>query len=232
MNNRRQIPLSFRLDNDISFENFYVSGPAEMVVDALRAQAEGRGEKWLFLYAFTGASHLLQASCQWADRHQRSSRYLPLRELEHYPPTAVLEGVEEVDLLCLDDVDAVLGNADWEEALFNCYNRCLSSSTRVVISAHQSISELQVKLPDLRSRLHSFVAFRLPRLDDDALLAAFKLRAQLRGLAMSNGLAEYIFLRCERDFASLIAVLERLDKVSLVEKRRLTVPFVKAVMQW
>jgi len=39
-------------------------------------------------------------------------------------------------------------------------------------------------------------------------------------------------MRHSRDLQSLLIVLDKLDQLSLVEKRRLTIPFVKKVMDW
>lgn len=229
---KQQIPIAFRLDAESSFENFYCDAARVLVVDALRRQAEGVGEKFLFLHALDGRSHLLQASASYAERCGRSVCYLPLQEVKGFPPEAVLEGLESIDLICLDDIDQIVGVSAWERGIFNLYNRLLCTSGCLLVSSRKAIMQLPVGLADLHSRLQSFSVFQLPVLDDAARMKAFQFRASLRGIVVPDGLAEYVMARCQRDFGSLVAVLDRLDNTSLAEKRKLTIPFVKDVMGW
>lgn len=227
-----QLPLSLRLDTDASFDNYYAPLGAELAVQALHNLAEGRGDKWVYLHAEVGRSHLLQACALKADSCGQLTRYIPLAELRDVEPSALLEGCEELDLLCLDDIDAVIGDPAWERILFNCYNGMLACSGRLLVSSSKAISQLHFDLPDFRSRLQSFTCFRLPPMSDEELVAALQFRARLRGLEISSALAEFILARSQRDLGGLFALLNRLDSSSLVEKRKLTIPFVKQVMGW
>ena len=58
------------------------------------------------------------------------------------------------------------------------------------------------------------------------------LRAARRGLSLATGVASYIVSRAPRAMEQLLQVLDQLDKVSLAEKRALSIPFVKEVMGW
>lgn len=230
--NKQQLPLSLRLDSEASFDNFYQVAEHQLPLAALRAQALGHGDKWLYLHGAAGRSHLLQASCLLAESSARFCRYIPLRELSDYDPEALLESSEELDLLCLDDIDVVVGQPHWEQSLFNCYNRLLARRGAMLVSSRFALSQLSFQLPDLRSRLQGFSVYQLAGLDDQQRIAAFQFRARLRGLVVSDTLGEYIYARCQRDLDGLFAVLNTLDSVSLIEKRRLTIPFVKQVMAW
>ncbi|GAB3375836.1 DnaA regulatory inactivator Hda [Spongiibacter taiwanensis] len=228
----QQIPFAFRLDTESSFDNFYCDAERALVVDALRHQADGDGEKFIFLHALSGRSHLLNATAARAEALGRRACYLPMREVSAFPPEAVLDNLEALDVVCLDDLDHVAGDDQWERGLFNLYNRCLSTSAVLLASSSKSIQQLTVQLPDLHSRLQSFAVFQVPPMSDEARHHAFKLRAQRRGIELSDVVADFIMARCQRDFPSLLIVLDRLDDVSLAEKRRLTIPFVKSVMGW
>lgn len=228
----QQIPFAFRLDAESSFDNFYCDAQRVVVVDALQRMAAGEGEKFLFLHALAGRSHLLHATAAGAERAGLSVCYLPLREVAIFDPGDVLENLESLDLICLDDLDHVLGDGAWERALFNLYNRCQAMPVALLVSSSKAIEQLPVHLADLRSRLQSFAVFQVPPLSDEARYQAFKLRAQRRGIDLSDSVADFVLARCQRDFASLLKVLDRLDDISLAEKRRLTIPFVKSVMGW
>ena len=190
--------------------------------------------EFLFMHgaAASGKSHLLQAAVRHAGDGEQLARYLPLAELRDLPPEALLEGVEQLRLLCLDDVEQVLGLEKWEQALFSLYNKCLAAGVSLVVSASLPPNQLSVDLADLRSRLQAFACYKIAPLSDESLAEAVEIRAKAIGLVLSRELAEYIVLRCHRDMHSLMAAVATLDTHSLASQRRLTKPFVKSVMTW
>ncbi|MGY8791599.1 MAG: HdaA/DnaA family protein [Pseudomonadales bacterium] len=76
------------------------------------------------------------------------------------------------------------------------------------------------------------VIYQLHELNDDEKMTALDLRAKERHLPLSEEVMLYIYNRHSRDLQSLLEVVDRLDQLSLAEKRRLTIPFVRKVMGW
>lgn len=228
-----QLALGLGLDKSLSFENFYPLPGNRLLLNQLQLQAVGEGEQWVYVNggAESGRSHLLQASCQAAARVGRQAAYLPLEELKDYPPGDLLAGVEQLDLLCLDDLDAVLGADAWEEALFHAYNRMSLSGSAMLVAAG-AIATLSCRLPDLRSRLHSFSVYHLQGLKDEQKMQALRFRAESLGLHLSQDVVEYLYHRAPRNLGDLFACLDRLDRESLRQQRSLTKPFVKQIMKW
>jgi DnaA family protein len=101
----------------------------------------------------------------------------------------------------------------------------------MVISGTAPPAALPFKLADLASRLNGGVVLTVQPLDEDEQLAALQLRAQLRGCELPEDTAQFLLRRLPRNMAALCAFLDELDEASLVAQRRLTVPFVKAVMK-
>jgi DnaA family protein len=56
-------------------------------------------------------------------------------------------------------------------------------------------------------------------------------RARARGLALEGPALDYLFRRVGRDLATLTALLDRLDRESLAAQRRLSVPFLREVLE-
>ena len=224
--------MALSLDTEATFENYYAPQDQQLVFSQLQAVADGAGDKQLFLAGRTGRRHLLQACCHRAGARQRDVRYIPLEDVKDYPAEAVLEGVEQSDLVCLDNLDEIAGRADWEIALFSLYNLSLTRPCQLVFAAPQVPSAIAIDLPDLASRLGSFSVYRLAELDDESRIKALQHRAAALGMEMSTPLAEYIYRRCQRDLHSLFSVLSVLDRHSLAQQRRLTQPFVKEIMAW
>ena len=230
-----QLPLGIKLRDEATFDSYY-SGSNASVLAALQVlsdPAQEPVERCLYLWGASdsGRSHLLQAACHRMVEAGGLAMYLPLRDVLEYGP-ALLEGLEEVELLCLDDVDALAGHADWEEALFHLYNRLQQRESRLLMAATAAPRSVGLHLPDLVSRLGWGLVFQLHALDDEGKQQMLKMRAERRGLQLSDDVARYMLSRGARGMSELFAALEQLDQASLQAQHRLTIPFVKRVMGW
>lgn len=223
----QQLSLGVRLHARATHDTFLWPRDSA-VAAALRAFAQRTGPRMLWLHgpAGSGKSHLLQAMCA----EQPGSAYLPLGLLAGAGP-GVLEGAESLPLLAVDDVQAVAGDAAWEEALFRLYNEADLARIQVLFAASGPAGSLPLRLPDLRSRLQSLLDLPLPVLDDDLQVEALRLHASRRGMDLPVEAAQYLQRRLPRDMATLVAALDRLDAASLREQRRLTVPFIRQVCE-
>lgn len=223
----REQLLLFRSRTDASFASFFVAAANEPLLYALRKWLlEGSGAFYFYGAADSGRSHLLQAVCR-----ETGAMYLPLAELREQNPAQVLEALESAQTICLDDVHSVVDNAGWCEHLFHLYNRCVHSGAKLLISADQASSQLPCVLPDLHSRLRASGDFRLQSLNENERAQALKLRARERGIDLGDDVIAYILARQSRAFPALLALLEQLDKQSLVEKKRITIPFVRRIVE-
>jgi DnaA family protein len=220
-----------QLRDEATFDNFLPSPGSRALIAALRTQAGGSGEPIIYLYGPTGVgkSHLLQASCHLVGA---GSVYLPLGEVADCAPEEVLQGIETLKLVCLDDVDRVLGRADWELALFNLVNRARQSGCSLLVAGSAAPRVLAVDLADLRSRLGWGIVYQLAAAGDEEKLAILQFRAARRGLVLADEVCAYVVARASRDMDALLGVLDLLDRASLVEQRALSIPFVKSVLGW
>ncbi|GAA3894139.1 DnaA regulatory inactivator Hda [Halomonas cibimaris] len=228
-----QLPLGVGLRDDATFGNYYAGPRNALLVEQLIHQPEPEGEPYLYLWGApgTGRSHLLQAACHQASDQDARALYLPLEDLGHFPPL-MLEDIERLDLVAIDDLECVIGRKRWEEGLFHAFNRLRDAGKRLVIAASVAPRQLPVLLPDLASRLTWGVTHHVQPLDDDGRLAALKLRAEVRGMALPDDVARYILHRGPRQLSALCRALETLDRASLSAKRKLTIPFVKQALGW
>ena len=228
---QQQLPLQVRLRDEATLDNFLPLPETRALFGALQEQAAGAGEAIIYLFGAPGSgkSHLLQASCHLAGG---AAIYLPLSELSGYRPEEVLQGIEALELVCLDDVDRVLGRADWELALFNLCNRARERGCRLLVAANCAPRALAVNLPDLRSRLAWGLVYQLTDAGDEEKIAILQFRAALRGLTLNREVCSYIVSRSSRDMEALLSLLDKLDQASLVEQRALSIPFVKGILGW
>lgn len=230
-----QLPLGVRLRDDATFANYYPGANAAALgyVERLCEADAGWTESLIYLWGGEGVgrSHLLQAACLRFEQRGEPAVYLPLAEVVEYGP-ALLDNLEQCELVCLDDLDAVAGRSDWEEALFHLFNRLRDSGRRLLLTASTSPRELPVQLADLQSRLTLALVFQLQSLSDEDKLRALQLRASRRGLHLSDEVGRFILTRGERSMSALFELLERLDQASLQAQRKLTIPFLKETLGW
>ncbi len=227
----QQLPLEIRLADFALFATYF-AGPNQAAVQALQqaAQAEGPQVHWLWGRSGSGRSHLLQASVAAAAGQGRRCAWLPLAGPAGMDP-AVLEGMGNLDLLCVDDADSVAAEAGWERALFRVYEELRGTGGRLVLSASCAPGDAGFALPDLASRLASGPTWRLRELADEELQQALQLRAQWRGLELSDEAAAYLLRRVTRATDALFALLDVADRAALAAQRRLTIPFLRSVLE-
>ena len=144
-----QLPLGIQLDDAATYANFVVADNAALL-HALTQQADMSLYFWGS--AASGKTHLLQAMCHAATQAKKTAAYLPLASEEKFEP-AMLEGLEQLDLVCIDDVQAIAGQSAWEEALFDLYNRIREQHKHIRLSASGSPKAIAFGLADLVSRL-------------------------------------------------------------------------------
>ena len=227
-----QLPLRLVPAKGRRFGNFEVTPDNAELVDAVRRVASDRAPERVLIAGDPGAgkSHLLEAACAAASAGGDAVAFVPMREWCAQGVDAV-RGLGRSGLLCIDDVDAVAGDREWEEALLALVETCASGRTRLLVSAGASPSNLRFALADLQSRLSAATVYRLRELDDESRARALRRLARGRGMDIPDDVVGYVLSRHRRDMTSLVALLDRLDYHSMAHQRRLTVPFVRGLIE-
>jgi DnaA family protein len=223
----KQLALGVTLRAHALFANFY-PGPNEEVLAAL--QRPGADPVWLWGGAGCGKSHLLQALCAAT---AGPAAYLPARSIARGAalPAEALRGLADCGAVCVDDVDAVAGNLDSEQALFRLFNEAQESRSRLVFAAAAAPRGIAWRLDDWRSRAASCVVYHVRELDEAGRARALELRAAQRGLKLPAETLDYLMKRMPRDLHSLFDILDELDEASLAAQRRLTIPFIREALE-
>lgn len=223
-----QLALPLQLADHAVFASFLDSGNEALVATLANIASGGDGHGcWLSGARATGKTHLLQAVCENAgDR----SVYLPMVTIVQAGPE-ILDGLASRELICIDDIQEITGDPNWEAALFDLCNQVFDAHGQLIVSAASSPRECPFELADLRSRFSKLPVFQMHVLNDDERVAALQLRSRHRGLDLPDDAAKYLLKRSRRDMASLYELLDRLDREALRAKRRLTIPFVRSVLE-
>jgi DnaA family protein len=225
-----QLTLDVHLRADKRFDNF-VSGANKQLLEHLTQAKQSERGFYIWGTEGLGKSHLLHALGVWhQENFEAPVAILPLKE-DIFPPES-LQGLEVCQLVCIDDLDSVVGHEEWEQALFHLINRLIDNDRLLLVSSSEPLSRLAVKTPDLKSRLGNLVNYELRPLDDEERTQALALRALEKGIKLEQEVLNYISLRGPRDMSLLMTSLKKLEEASLKEKRLVTKPFVKEVLAW
>ncbi|HXE67442.1 MAG TPA: DnaA regulatory inactivator Hda [Rhodanobacteraceae bacterium] len=225
----RQFPLDLRWPPHQRLDAFWPGAN----VSALQGVTEAvhGGSAWLYLHGAsgTGKSHLLIGACRAAMEANHPARYVSLAQLPA-PRSEAIAGLEAEDLLAIDDAQAIARDREAERALFDLYNRAKTANARILFAATAPPAELGITLPDLVSRLSMCTQYALRPLDDAGRRAMLRVLAGRLGLRLDDEVLDWWFARQPRDPASLVALLQRIDRASLAAQRRVTIPFLRELL--
>lgn len=127
-----------------------------------------------------------------------------------------------------DDVDAL--DEAQQIGLFNRINEARESGGAVLAAGNAPPAQLAVR-EDLRSRLGWGLVYQVKPLSDDERAVFLASEAQRRGMRLADDVVWYLLARVRRDLSSLGAILDLLDRVSLEQKRHVTLPLVREALK-
>lgn len=228
----QQLSLPLSLQPGRGFDDFWVHKKnAELLYQLKRAPLDSSPLS-LFIWgkALSGKTHLLEAFCGQSHNVGLRAGYVDFSEIEALS-TDVLDGLEVLDVVCLDNLQALNHECyrHFQVAVFRLFNDLRALEKSIVITCDRSAQELGEVLPDLTSRLQWGLTYQLQgfQLDNRSFL---QWNAERRGMLLPNASADYILRYHARDPQALLRLLDKLDTMSLLEQRKLTVPFVRKII--
>lgn len=226
----RQIALALSSDRQFSFDNF-VADRAELILDSLQALILGEGETQIVIWgaAATGKTHLLNASADFARKNGISLQIYDGAQLRECD-AGEFEGFSHCDVLVIDNLDALAGHSAWEACFYQVINRSRDGEFRLLFSMTDKPDALVTRLDDFRSRLQWGLMLQLPRSGDPEVRQILRRRAGLLGIELSDEVVSYLMTHHARDLNEQIGLLRHLDRLSLSQQRRVTIPLIKQAL--
>lgn len=178
----------------------------------------------------SGKTHLLNACCHAANELNKTSILLPLEQMLGMS-AQMLDGIEDIDLVCIDNIELIKGDMEWQKAIFNLYNFLMQSNATLIITGSDTSHNLTLELPDLASRLQWATPFQLHQLSEQDKTVALIHHAHLMGFELSEDVAKFMLSRLPRKMDFLMQALNTLARQSIEKQRVVTVPFVKEVLE-
>jgi DnaA family protein len=178
-------------------------------------------ERFIYVWgaAGSGRSHLLRAVIAAARAEGRDAVMFE---------SGSTEFAASDDALCAVD-DAHLLNPQAQIALFNLHNRIRAGTGTLVASGDAAPAQLGLRA-DLLTRLGSGLVYQVHVLNEEEKVAALRRHAQARGFKLSQEVVAYILRHVQRDLPSLLALLDALDRYSLANRRAITLPLLRDLL--
>lgn len=128
----------------------------------------------------------------------------------------------------LDDFSP--GNNYPSETVMHFLNEVKYNSGSVLILSKKSAHEMDWGLPDLNSRLRSLMTCKI-ELPDDILLYTLLIKyADEKKIILNDKQCIYILDRVERNFETIIKVIDHLDRFSLETKKKITLNMINNII--
>ncbi len=133
--------------------------------------------------------------------------------------------------LVIDDIDKVIGDYYLEEILFHIINYALECNTKLFFTTSILFNDAKFEIPDLKTRLLTFPMARIYAPDDDLLKSLIVKQFMDRGIMVSSDVVEFIVKNIDRNASSVKYLVEQADLLSFEEKRNITIPFIKKIIE-
>jgi len=116
-------------------------------------------------------------------------------------------------------------------ALFNTINEAREAGGRVLAAGNAPPAQLPLR-EDLKSRLAWGLVYEVKPLTDEERARYLRGEAERRGMRVPAEVIGYLLTHVRRDLPTLTAILDRLDRVSLEQKRQITLPLVRELLNF
>ncbi len=218
----QQMILDIRPDAPPRFDNFVSGGNGELL-QALKLAIGSSGHLYLWGASGSGRTHLLRAAVAEAQAHDRAAAYISAAD----ESGTALPDTPDM-LLAVDNVEQL--TPEMQIALFNSFNRARGNGQTLILAGSEPPIALSLR-EDLRTRIGQCLIYQVHPLDDDTRMTILRTLAQRRGLALPDDVANFLLRHGQRDLPHLVSVLEALDQASLEQKRPITLPLLRGLLQ-
>ncbi len=241
------LPAGFgpRLHPDYTFDNFVV-GPSNRLAHATCvavSQSLGNTYNPLFLYGNSGLgkTHLLHAVCTQA-RELRPNLMIELLSCEDFINRFIraieagnLAGFQSqfrtVDMLVIDDIQFLREREHSQEEFFHTFNALYNLGKQIILSADRPPAEIQSVEERLVSRFNWGLVTGIDPPGFETRVAIVQKKAHLRGLEITDEVAEYVARHVQANIRELEGALTTIYALATTEQEEVSLAIAKKALQ-
>ena len=232
MNKPKQLIFPFQINQKASFDSFFCSPDNQNLMTRLADIVSSPDTSELIIHGEEGSgkSFLMQAICNELSSAEKQFAFIPMKKAFNMG-VEIFQNLGSLDAVCIDDLQLILANQDWETALFNLINECQQSNCSLMLSlgGTQPLGE-SVVLPDLLSRIKRMEFVALNAVQDESFNQAIDFVAQQLDIRIEKAELEFLLKHQIRKFSLLVENIIALDKQAASLKRKITIPLIKETL--
>ena len=232
MNKPKQLIFPFQINQKASFDSFFCSPDNQNLMTRLADIAISQDANEIIIHGEKGSgkSFLMQAICNELSSSEKQFAFIPMKKAFNMG-VEIFQNLGSLDTVCIDDLQLILANQEWETALFNLINECQQSNCSLILSlgGTQPVEE-SIVLPDLLSRIKRMEFLALHAVQDELFNKAIVFVAQQLEIKIDNAELEFLLKHQTRIFSLLVENIITLDKQAASLKRKITIPLIKETL--
>jgi chromosomal replication initiator protein len=234
-----------KLHPDYTFDNFVV-GPSNRLAHAscvAVSQSPGDTYNPLFLYGSVGLgkTHLLHAVC-FETRKRFDKAVIQFLSCEGFV-NRFIRAIEEgnlagfqsqfrtVDALVIDDIQFLREREQSQEEFFHTFNALYNNGKQIILSADSPPGKLPSFEERLISRFNWGLVTRMDPPSYETRIAIVQKKAHLRGLSISNEIAQYIARKVHANIRELEGALTAIYAVATMTGKEITLDLAKEALE-
>ena len=119
---------------------------------------------------------------------------------------------------------------DLEKNLLHFYNLIEEKKGYLILTALNSPKFWKINLPDLKSRILSSIIVKINKPNDELLSSVLVKLFLDKQILIDKKIIKFIVYRSERSFTNLQNIVNKIDKQSLITKKKINISFVKKLI--
>ena len=218
MNKLNQTLLKFELDQNFTYDDFFVSKCNYFAFSLIETWPKWEknilnihGEK------FCGKSHL-------SEIFKKKNKAIIIKNEEIN--NEFFNKIRFYENIVLDNLSDVTD----EKTLYSIFNFVEQYNKYLIINSIMPINLIDFTLPDLKSRLKNCIFAKIDKPDDDMIFALVLKHFADRQIKIEKKIIEYITKRIERSYGKILDFIYKVDQFSLVNKKPIDYKTIKKIL--
>ena len=142
----------------------------------------------------------------------------------------IVEKVGSSNLIVIENIDNVI-EARLEEDLFHIINFTKENDKKLLMTSCKSISNIEFKLEDLKSRLNAILEAKIMQPDDELMKLVLIKIFNDKQLLINPNVINFLKSRLERSYKSINDFIEKIDKFSLEKGKKITIALINDLIK-
>ena len=222
MNNSKQLYFEMPNKSALGIEDYMITDSNNFAFDLIIKMVKGEINFGLISGPpYSGKTHLSKILVKNTINYK--SLYID-RDYQN-----ILDKFESSDILILENIDKVKYDKS-EQDLFHIINLVKESNKKLLMTSRKSISDIDLSLEDLKSRLNSIIEAKIKEPDDQLMKLILIKIFNDKQLKINPNVIDFLMSRLVRSYESINLFIEKIDKFSLERGKNITIPLINDLL--